>query len=324
MPAAAGGRLPPVTGATRRRLLRLDQEFAAPILDAFRRLHQDVPLAKYDIESTKSVGLAQAILAERARPRCDVFWNNEVLNTLRLERAGLLRRLPSSWLAPFPAQYRSPDGRWCGFAARARVLIVNTEMVRDHEAPDSTRDLLNPTWRHRVGMARPLFGTTATQAAVWHVIWGPAESREFFRSLRENVRVMSGNRQVAMAVARGELAWGLTDTDDAWGAIRNGYPVRVIYPDQGVGQSGTLFIPNTVAILKGAPHASAAESLAQFLLSPRVERALAEGPSGQIALRDLPHEPWDGIAGIRPMAVDFDQAADAASEIWQWLRDEGW
>ncbi len=47
-------------------------------------------LSKFDVESTKTVGLVEAIIAERERPRCDLFWNNEILNTVRLEKLGLL------------------------------------------------------------------------------------------------------------------------------------------------------------------------------------------------------------------------------------------
>src|SRR5882672_7674478 len=65
----------------------LDQEFSQPIFADFTRETGIVVRAKYDVESTKTVGLTQAILAERARPRCDLFWNNEILNTHRLESA---------------------------------------------------------------------------------------------------------------------------------------------------------------------------------------------------------------------------------------------
>ena len=302
----------------------LDREFAAPVLAEFEGSHDIVPLAKYDIESTKSVGLTRALMAERRRTRCDVFWNNEILNTLRLERAGLLQRLPPAWWTRFPPSFRSAEGHWCGFAARARVLLVNSELVSEHAEPDSIEDLVDPAWRHRVGVARPLFGTMATHAAVWYAEWGPAKTHAFFRALRENVRVLSGNRQVAAAVSQGELAWGLTDTDDAWGAIRNGFPVRMVYPDQGPRQPGTLFIPNTVAILDGAPHQAAAQSLTQFLLSAQVEQRLADGPSGQFPLRDLAASESREIQGIRLMEVDFYRAADGADEIWRWLREERW
>src|SRR6516165_10539569 len=74
----------------------LDQEFSQPIFDEFTKKTGIVVRPKYDTESTKTVGLTQAILAERERPRCDLFWNNEILNTLRLDREGLLRSYKSS------------------------------------------------------------------------------------------------------------------------------------------------------------------------------------------------------------------------------------
>src|SRR5712671_2559727 len=68
----------------------LDREFSEPILNDFTGETGISVVAEYDIESTKSVGKTQQIMAEANRPRCDVFWNNEVLNTLRLEEKGLL------------------------------------------------------------------------------------------------------------------------------------------------------------------------------------------------------------------------------------------
>ena len=61
-------------------------------------------------------------------------------------------------------------------------------------------------------------------------------------------------------------------------------PVEIVYPDQAPGELGTLFIPNTVAIIKGGPHPDAARRLVDYLLSPPVEIGLAEGDGGQIPL----------------------------------------
>src|SRR3954469_8689656 len=118
----------------------LDQEFSQPVFEEFTRQTGIIVRAKYDAESTKTVGLVQAILAERERPRCDLFWNNEILNTYRLERAGLLRSYKSPAAAPYPASSCSPNGMWYAFAARARVLIVN----KNHPHPKSLLDLTDP------------------------------------------------------------------------------------------------------------------------------------------------------------------------------------
>ena len=48
----------------------LDQEFAFPILNAFERStdHQTGVIAKFDVESTKTVGLVNLIIAEEEVP----------------------------------------------------------------------------------------------------------------------------------------------------------------------------------------------------------------------------------------------------------------
>src|SRR5689334_23248599 len=63
----------------------LDQEFAEPVLNDQARKAQVSVRTKFDVESTKTVGLTNTLIAEAVQPRCDLFWNNEILNTLRLE-----------------------------------------------------------------------------------------------------------------------------------------------------------------------------------------------------------------------------------------------
>ena len=244
----------------------LDQEFSEPIFDEFTRRTGIVVRAEVRHRITKTVGLTQAIIAERERPRCDLFWNNEILNTLRLERAGLVAAVQVAGGAPTirPALVR-PQDMWYGFAARARVLIVNTNHVPEERRPKSIRDLTDPQWYERCGIAKPLFGTTATHAACLFAAWGDDEAKEFFRGVKRNARIMSGNKQVAEAVAAGTLAFGLTDTDDALVEIEKGMPVAIVYPDQGEGELGTLFIPNTLALIKGSPHPKEAEKLVDYL-----------------------------------------------------------
>jgi iron(III) transport system substrate-binding protein len=298
----------------------LDQDFSEPIFGEFARETGIVVRPKFDTESTKTVGLTNVIIAEAQRPRCDLFWNNEILNTLRLERHGLLRPYQSPAAADYPPSARSPDGTWYGFAARARVLVVNTNRVAEERRPKSVRDLTDPQWYELCGIAKPLFGTTATHAACLFAAWGDEEAKEFFLGVKRNARIMAGNKQVAQAVAAGTLDIGLTDTDDAVIEIERGMPIAIVYPDQGEGQIGTLFIPNTLALIKGSPNPEPAEELLDFLLSSDVERRLADGPSAQIPLRKgVPASPRVKTPGeVRAMEVDWSAAAakwDTAAEF---------
>jgi len=303
----------------------LDAEFSEPIFEEFEAETGVKVLPKFDSESTKTVGLANEILEEAARPRCDLFWNNEILNTLRLERAGLLDVYRSPAAEGFPAFAKSPKGLWHGFAARARVLLVNTNLVPRNERPTSILDLADPKWRGKCGIAKPLFGTTASHAACLFAFWGDEKAKEFFRQLKRNdVQVLSGNKQVALSVAGGQLAFGLTDTDDAMAEVEKGMPVAIVYPDQGEGGFGTLFIPNTLAVIRGSPHGDAARRLVDYLLSPEAEAALAAGPSAQIPLNPSVAMPLrvETPKTVRPMQVDFDSAADKWDSAAEFLRAE--
>jgi iron(III) transport system substrate-binding protein len=305
----------------------LDREFSEPILDAHEKATGVRVLPKFDIESTKTVGLTNLIIAESDRPRCDVFWNNEILNTLRLQEKGLLERVSPTAARPFPTAFKDPEGAWHGFAGRARALLVNTRLVPEADRPRSILDLTDPRWKGKLALAKPLFGTTATHATCLFATWGAEKARAFFRALKANdVQVVSGNKQSARAVGAGDAAIGLTDTDDALGELAAGSPVAVVFLDRNPGQLGTLFLPNTLALLKGAPHRAQALGLLEYLLSPEVEAALARGPSGQIPLNPevstAPPRPVESPKTVHPMTVDWTAAVSHWNEAAHFLTAE--
>jgi len=302
----------------------LDREFSEPILQQFEKETGITAMPKYDKEATKTVGLTNTIIAEKDNPRCDVFWNNEILNTLVLEKKGLVEAYHPPSAKEFPAEFRSPEGTWHGFAARARVLIVNTDLVPEDQRPKSILDLADPQWKGKVGMAKPLAGTTRTHAVCLFAHWGDERAKQFLKEVNANARILSGNKRVAIAVAAGELHFGLTDTDDAVIERDNLMPVDIVYPDQKEGEMGTLFIPNTLAIIKGGPNTEAARRLVDYLLTPGVEAQLAEGRSAQIPLHPKTEAQLrvETPRTIRAMDVDFAAAAEKWDAASQFLRDE--
>ena len=121
------------------------------------------------------------------------------------------------------------------------MLVINTNQLPEGRQPKSIHDLTDPQWYDRCGIAKPLFGTTATQAACLFAAWGDDKAKDFYRDVKRNARIMSGNKQVAEAVAENSRAFGLTDTDDALAEIEKGMPVAIVYPDQRQDEIGTLF-----------------------------------------------------------------------------------
>jgi len=300
----------------------LDRPFSEPLLAQFSAETGIRVDAVYDAESTKTIGLVSRIRAEASRPRCDVFWNNEILNTLRLQQEGLLEACAPAGAEQIPATFRDPQGHWFGFAARARVLVVNTELVAAEDMPTSVDALADPRWKGRCGIAKPLFGTTASHAAILFAQRGVEGGTRYFDALKANdIQILSGNRACAQLVADGGLALALTDTDDAVLEIRAGKPVRIVFPDSGPSDAGTIFLPNTLSLVRGAPNPNRAVRLIEFLLRPETERALAAGDSAQIPVRkELPApEILGDLSSVKRQDVDFQAAAAAFPEAARYI-----
>jgi iron(III) transport system substrate-binding protein len=313
-----------------------DREFAEDLLEQFRVRTGVTVAPKYDTEAKKTVGLYAELVSEKERPRCDVFWNNEILSTIRLQRQGMLEPYDSPSAAPYPASAKAADHTWHAFAARARVLLVNTRLVAEKDRPKSLLDLTDPKWRGRAVMAHPQYGTTMTQAACLFEVLGAERARDYYRGLKANeVQIAPGNKQVAEWVGQGvtprgrPAVVGVTDTDDGIAEVKAGRDVAIVFPDQEPPEGsrlGTLFIPNTLAILKGGPNLVAARQLVDYLLGAEVEKRLAESASHQIPLNpevkaDLPPS-IRTPATARPMEVDFSRAADLWDEADAFIRQE--
>lgn len=305
-----------------------DREYATPILNAFHRTENAAQVnSQFDVESSKTLGLATRIFQERAQTRCDVYWSGEILHTIRLQKAGLLARrnwrLPEDW----PEGFAAKDGSWVGLGARGRVLLVNRQKLPDPSSwPNSVSELSDERWKGRCGIAKPLYGTTATHMTVLaeRAMRESSEAGDFekwLRNVKRNAVVLGGNKQVAIAVASGELDWGLTDTDDAEIEIANGQPVATVFPDQDGDEIGMLLVPGTVAVLQNAPHPIAANALANYLASSKIESRLTLGNAAQFAL-------WpenDKAIGrttqrMKIMKVDYEAAAEHWDVVFQMLQ----
>src|SRR5215510_11214086 len=121
-----------------------DQVFSEPVLKEFEKLSGIKVRAVFDTEETKSTGVALRIVAEREHPQADVFWANEPLRPVMLQQQGLLEAYRSPSAKDIPDRYRDVDGYWTGFAARARVIIYNIDLVKAEDAPGSVEDLTSP------------------------------------------------------------------------------------------------------------------------------------------------------------------------------------
>lgn len=290
----------------------VDQVHAEPILSDFTAQTGIRVKPVYDVEAAKTTGLVQRLITEKGRPQADVFWNGEFAQTLTLKDRGVLTMYRSRASGELPPEAVDVDGKWTGVGGRARVLLVHRDRIPANARPKRLEDLLDTQVPgERIGMAWPFFGTTATHAAALYAVWGPERAKKFFVELKaRGVRFVDGNSVVRDLVVQGELWMGLTDSDDALGALEKKAPVEMILLDQEEGGLGTLRIPATVALIADGPHPEQGRKLVDFLVSERAERQMQESGFCAYPLRG-------DVRALRPMRV-------RADELWKhWSRAQG-
>ena len=285
--------------------------------------------AVYDSEAVKTVGLANRLLAERSHPQCDVFWGNEELRTRQLAAQNI---------------FRETNG-WAAFGHRSRRIVINTNLVSFAEptpnpsqegsgdamradgssppgrgqgwvAPRSLLDLTNTIWRGKAALAYPQFGTTAAHFHMLRQLWGESNWLAWCRGLVANeAKLVDGNSVVVKLVSRGEASIGLTDSDDILAGQREGLPIAML----PLGPE-SLFIPNTVAIIRAAPHAEAAQKLFEYLQRPDVAEQLVKAGAleGVTLLPQVKlwepvfywHHDWE------PILRDFESTTKQLNEVF--------
>ncbi len=218
-------------------------------------------------------------------------------------RSAIIRNATSSGAtrkcAPANWQLRTssaPTNGWAAFGYRSRRIVINTNHLSLATAPRSLLDLTNLAWRGKVALAYPQFGTTATHFHALRQYWGDAPWQAWCWALAANRPLLvDGNSVVVKMVGRGEAWIGLSDSDDITEGQQNALPIMPLPMD-----AETLLIPNTVGVIRDAPHPKPAQRLLEYLERPAVAAQLVaanalEGPSsGEVSTPTL-KVGWDAL-----------------------------
>ncbi len=92
----------------------VDHPYSEPILTAFEQATGIQVQAIYDVEAAKTTGLVNRLIAEKDNPQADVFWNSEIIQTVRLQEKGILQSYNSPQAEGIPIEFRDPESFWTG------------------------------------------------------------------------------------------------------------------------------------------------------------------------------------------------------------------
>jgi iron(III) transport system substrate-binding protein len=257
----------------------IDEPELTPIVRRFEKATGLTVRVVTDTEATKTTALVQRLQAEHEHMQADVYWGNELFNTINLSEAGYFDRYRPPTAEDVPADWRSADDLYTCVGVRARTIAISTrpEFAGLVAGIHGLQDLANPALKGKIGISDPAFGTVSAHLAALDVLWGDNLYRRFLEDLRANgVELLPGNSVVADEIVAGKLAVGTTDNDDVATSRDEGGAITGVLPDQGDSGEGTLLVPGSVALLHGAPHSEAAKQLMDYLCSPAVEQELID------------------------------------------------
>lgn len=285
----------------------VDDPYVRPLVRRFEQKTGISVTLVTDAEASKTAGLVERLIAEKDNPQADVYWGNEIFHTINLAEQGLLAPYRSKIADDVPARWRDKDDLYVSTGLRARMIGVSTRPANAALVAQVKRieDLTNPALKGKIAVSIPAIGTAAGHFAALYVLWGEEKYTQFLRGLRVNdIKLLGGNAAVVEQLAAGTIAAGLTDNDDINNAKAEGMKIDGLIPDQQPGEIGTLLIPTTIALVKGAHHEANAKKLIDFLLAPEVEKELVDG-------RFLAYSVHNADKNVKAMEIDYPKAARA-------------
>ena len=244
------------------------------VIEAFKAQFPNVDVL---LKSGSNSELANALLEERNNPQADIFITTELVTVQSLAQEDVFEAYRPPAADQIPAEFIGDENLWVGLTKRARVIMYNTELVSEEEAPKSIFDLTDPKWRGQIALAGSTNGSMQAQIAAMRQLLGEEATESWLTGLIENeATFFGGHTDVRKAVGAGEFKIGLVNHYYYYLQKAEGSPVGIIFPDQEQDQIGLITNATAVGIVKGTKNRLTAEAFVDFLLSEAGQKLFAE------------------------------------------------
>lgn len=245
-----------------------------PVINAFKVQYPEVEVL---LKSGSNSELANALLEEQSNPQADLFVTTELVTIQSLAEEGVFEAYQPQAAGQIPAEFIDEENMWVGLTRRARVIMYNTDLVSEEEAPKSIFDLTDPKWRGQIALAGSTNGSMQAQIAAMSQLLGDEETEAWLNGLIENeATFFGGHTDVRKAVGSGEFKIGLVNHYYYYLQKAEGSPVGIVFPDQESDQIGLITNATAAAIVKGTENRPAAEAFIDFLVSEEGQKLFAE------------------------------------------------
>ena len=165
-----------------------------------------------------------------------------------------------------------PDGYYKGFAASGYGIMWNTRYLKAKKlpVPKTWADLTKPIYHGHVGMSAPSRSGT-THLTVETLLQGDGWGKGWalWKNIGGNLKTVTERSfGVPDGVNSGQFGLGVVIDFFGLSSKASGFPVDFLYPPV------TTLVPANIAIVKNAPHPTAAAAFIEFILSPAGQEVL--------------------------------------------------
>lgn len=275
-------------------------EWADPIIEEF----QQTSGIKVELVQGGTSDLFAKVKAEADNPQADVIWGG-VVDTYNANR-DMLQPYTSKELDSLKEIAIGKDQLFYGFDIGPMVMIYNTKLVSEAEAPTKWEDLLDEKWKGKIACADPT-SSSSSFATIMAIImaYGKDDGKgyEFVENLVNNLdgKIISSSSGTFKCVSDGEYLIGMTYEEGALRYVESGADLAIVYPEEG-----TTVSPSGVGIINGARNLDSAQKFIDFILSKQVQTQLG-GLLRRTVRKDV-EDPTTMTSFDKVPLVDYDMA----------------
>lgn len=221
--------------------------------------------------------LQKRVTSEKNNPLGDILWAAD--QTMLNSSKELFMQYVSPEDANMGDAFKNKSGYFSAAFADPTVIIVNTNLTGDSKV-DSFADLINPALKGKIAFGDPASSSSSFQSLMAMLYAngkdGDPMSDEAWAFVDKfianlNGKMLNSSGAVHKGVADGEYTVGLTWEDPAANYVKNGAPVKVVFPSEGA-----IFPGESVQIIKGCKHPENAKKFVDFMLSQKIQEQVGK------------------------------------------------
>lgn len=243
-----------------------------PVLEAFNKKYPNISIKSYRA-ANEELAATMEMETRAGNPQFDVVvQGNGPVITLQ-QKYDCFEPFTTDSDSSISEGLKDPNGVMNPVGTGFYVIIYNTNLISEEEAPRSFKDLLNPKWKNSITLADP-----TSSSSVYTFIWMITQHLDadeygwgFFEKLQTlNPSYIASHGTIGELVAMGERKIGVQVMATAETSLRKGDSIHIVYPEEGMPSE-----VNVAAIRKDTPNRKAAQMFVNFLLSEEGQNLVA-------------------------------------------------